>query len=473
MVQRGPSDAARLLLSAARRLEPLDAGLARDTHLEALWAAIWAGDLGSPGGVVAAAEAARAAPPGPEPTRAVDVLLEAFALRLTQGYAAAAPLLTRALELSLALDVTNDEAGLWRWLAGGRASAIVALELWDAESWHALAAVQAQFARDTGALVHLQYALNFLAMAHLFAGELTTAARLIDEDRLIAEVTGNPPVGYAAMALAAWQGQEAAGVGADRGHLAGGDANAVWAGWSASLTTRARCSTTASVATTRRATPPGEPSSVTSSGMGRMSCPSWPRRRPEPATWSWSGPHSGGCPNARGRHPPSGRWGSKPASAPCSARATPPSATTASRSTHLGRTRVRVQLARAHLLYGEWLRRQRRRVDAREQLRTAHAMLDAMGIEAFAERARRELQATGETARKRTVETRGELTAQEAVIARLARDGLSNPEIGSRLFISARTVQYHLGKVFAKLAISSRGQLDRVLPSDPATAKPE
>jgi DNA-binding CsgD family transcriptional regulator len=139
----------------------------------------------------------------------------------------------------------------------------------------------------------------------------------------------------------------------------------------------------------------------------------------------------------------------------------------------LGRTRVRVQLARAHLLYGEWLRRQRRRLDARAQLRTAYAMLEATGIEGFAERARRELEATGATARKRTVETREELTAQEAVIARLARDGLSNPEIGSRLFISARTVQSHLGKVFAKLAISSRGQLDQVLDGDPAIAKPD
>jgi ATP/maltotriose-dependent transcriptional regulator MalT len=134
----------------------------------------------------------------------------------------------------------------------------------------------------------------------------------------------------------------------------------------------------------------------------------------------------------------------------------------------LGRTRVRVQLARAHLLYGEWLRRQRRRLDAREQLRTAHDLLQAMGIEAFAERARRELEASGETARKRTVETRTELTAQEAAVARLARDGLSNPEIGTRLCISARTVKYHLGKVFAKLDITSRAQLDRALPRDPA-----
>jgi hypothetical protein len=147
--------------------------------------------------------------PGPEPPRAVDVLLDALALRLTRGYTAAAPLLTRALELSLASDVANDEADRSRWFARGRASTLVALELWDADSWHALVAVQAQSARDTGALVHLQYALNFLAMSHLFAGELTTAARLIDEDRLIAEATRNLPVGSAGIALAAWQGQEA------------------------------------------------------------------------------------------------------------------------------------------------------------------------------------------------------------------------------------------------------------------------
>jgi DNA-binding NarL/FixJ family response regulator len=138
----------------------------------------------------------------------------------------------------------------------------------------------------------------------------------------------------------------------------------------------------------------------------------------------------------------------------------------------LGRTRARAQLARGHLLYGEWLRGERRRIDARAQLRIAHHLLDAMGIEAFAERARRELAATGETARKRTVETSVQLTAQEAQIARLARDGLSNPEIGARLFISARTVKYHLSKVFSKLDITSRSQLDRVLPSDPGSIAP-
>jgi DNA-binding CsgD family transcriptional regulator len=138
----------------------------------------------------------------------------------------------------------------------------------------------------------------------------------------------------------------------------------------------------------------------------------------------------------------------------------------------LGRTRVTTALARAHLLYGEWLRRERRRQDARDQLRTAHEMLTRMGMDAFAERAARELLATGETARKRTVDTGAQLTPQESQIARFAREGLSNPEIGVRLFISPRTVQYHLSKVFGKLGISSRAQLEHALGRHPHTAQP-
>jgi DNA-binding CsgD family transcriptional regulator len=136
----------------------------------------------------------------------------------------------------------------------------------------------------------------------------------------------------------------------------------------------------------------------------------------------------------------------------------------------LSRSRLALELARAHLLYGEWLRRAQRRTDAREQLRTAHEMFRAMGTAAFAERARRELQATGETVQARTPDNRDQLTAQEAQIAQLARDGLSNPEIAARLFISPRTVQYHLSKVLTKLGISSRNQLHTVLPSDPRAA---
>ncbi|HEY1566932.1 MAG TPA: LuxR C-terminal-related transcriptional regulator [Solirubrobacteraceae bacterium] len=138
----------------------------------------------------------------------------------------------------------------------------------------------------------------------------------------------------------------------------------------------------------------------------------------------------------------------------------------------LARTRVRVELARTHLVYGEWLRREHRRVQAREQLRVAHDMLGAIGAEAFAERARRELLATGETVRKRTAERLDELTTQEAQVARLAAEGRTNPEIGAQLYISPRTVEYHLRKVFAKLGISSRKELRRALPNAEYAAVP-
>jgi tetratricopeptide (TPR) repeat protein len=206
--QRRGSDAARLLLSAARRLERLDPDRARETHLEALVAAMWAADLDNPGGVREAAQAARAAPRGPEPPNAVDVLLDAFAMRFTEGYAAAAPALARALKSALGLDVGDGDVGRWFWLTGGSANAVVALELWDPESWDALAVRQVQVARNTGALVHLQFALDFQARTHLRLGELAAAVPLIEEGLLIAEATGNPPVCYAAMILAAWRGRE-------------------------------------------------------------------------------------------------------------------------------------------------------------------------------------------------------------------------------------------------------------------------
>ena len=471
-VQRGASDGARQLLDAARHLEPLDAVLSREMYLETLGAAIWADDLDSPGVLRAAAEAARVAPPAPDPPRAVDLLLEAFALRLTEGYAAAAPTLTRALALGLALDVANDEVDRWRWLATGRASAIAALELWDAESSHALAARQVRFARDTGAPVYLQYALNALATTQLLAGELTTAARLVDEDRLIAEVTGNPPAAYAAMMLAAWRGREAP----------------------ASELIEATSRAATALGTGRLVNAASYASSVLANGLGHHDIArdaAWRAfERDELGYGPFVVPELAEAASRTGDQAlvraaldwlsertrvTSSEWalGSQ-----ARLRALLSEGDAADRLyresiAHLRRTPVRVELARGHLLYGEWLRRERRRIDARAQLRTAHDLLTRMGIEAFAERARRELEATGATARKRTIETRDALTAQEAVIARLARDGLSNPEIGGRLFISARTVQYHLRKVFAKLAISSRGQLDRALPSDSATTKPQ
>jgi DNA-binding CsgD family transcriptional regulator len=467
LVQRRGTDAARLLLGAARRLEPLNADLARETHLEALEAALWAGDLDNPGGMREAAEAARAAAPGPDPPRVVDVLLDAFALRLTQGYAAAAPALTRALELVLALDVADDEVG--RWLILERV--LIGLELWDAECSNALAARQAQFARDTGAPLYLRLALNLLARSHVLAGELTTAALMIEEDRVIGEVTGNPPIAYAEMMLAAWGGEEARASELIEATLQEATAGGL-----------GRIVDFASYA-----------NSVLYNGLGRHD------DAREAAWQAFERDHMGYGPlvvpelaEAASRTGDTAlvraalEWLSE------RTRETPTewalgidarvrallSDGEAAESLHresierLGRTRIRIELARAHLLYGEWLRRERRRVEARAQLRIAHEMFASMGAAAFAERARRELAATGETARKRTVETSDDLTAQEAQIARLARDGLSNPEIGTRLFISPRTVKYHLRKVFTKLDITSRNELDRVLPSDASTVRP-
>jgi len=463
--QRRSGDAGRLLVSAARHLEPLNAALARETHVEALGAAM-ALDLDIPGGVLEAAKAARSAPAGPEPPRAVDLMLDGFAIRVTDGYAAAAPTLIRALDLLLALDLTDDESRRSLWLAGGRPSIIVPVELWDAEAFHVLAARQVQLARDAGALVHLQLALSFLARSHVVAGELTTAALLLDEDRLIAEATGNPPLGNAGMLLAAWRGQETLA----SELIAATAEEAATRGWMSNSYARA----------------------VLHNGLGRHDAALDAARsafeRDPVGHGPWVIPELAEAASRTGdaelvsavlewlsqRTRLTGSDWALGIEARASALVSEGDAADSlyrKSIEHLGRTRVRVELARGHLLYGEWLRRERRRVDAREQLRTAHEMLDAMGVEAFAERARRELLATGETARKRTVETRDELTAQEALIARLARDGLSNPEIGTRLFISPRTVKYHLRKVFIKLDISSRNELDRVLPSDAAAVQ--
>jgi DNA-binding CsgD family transcriptional regulator len=469
--QRG-SDAARLLLSAARRLEPLNVDLARETHLEALVAAMWAGDLDTRGGVRAAAEAARAAPPGPEPPRAADVLLDGLALRVTDGYAAAAPTLRRALELVLAPEIGTDEAGPWPGVAGARPSAAVAAELWDADSWHFLAGRQVQVGRDTGALVQLRLALNLVAGPHLLAGELTTAAAMVEEDRLIAEATGNAPITYTEMMLAAWRGEEAHAT-----ELIEATVREATARGLGRFVTLARYANSVlrnglgqHDSALEAARPVFECDLV---GFGHWVVPELAEAASRTgdmasvrAALEWLSERTRVMPNewmlgieARVRALLSHGDGADRLHRESIER--------------LGHTRVRVELARAHLLYGEWLRRETRRVDAREQLRAAHGMFAAMGAQAFDDRACRELRATGETVRKRSVETRGELTAQEDLIARLARDGLSNPEIGTRLFISPRTVQYHLRKVFIKLDIHSRSQLDRVLPPDTATAPPQ
>jgi DNA-binding CsgD family transcriptional regulator len=472
--QNRGTDGARLLLRAARLFEPFDAGLARETYLEALRAAIVAGDLGRPGGVREAAEAARAAPPGPGPPRAVDVLLDAVALRFTEGYVAAAPALTRAVKLLASLDAGEAR---WLWLPGGRAGNFIALELWDFESGYATAARQVQVARNMGALLQLQFALNSLSHYRLLAGELRAAERLIEEDRLIAEATGNPPAGYAVVMLVAWRGreQEASGLiqatAQEATRCGTGRLASLAAGASAVLNNglgRYEAARDAAWEVFQRddlALGPlvvaelAEAAARTGDTALVQAALDWLSERTRVTRTAWvlgiearvrallsDGSAADGCYRESVKR--------------------------------LGQTRVQAELARSHLLYGEWLRRQGRRMDAREQLRTARQMLEEMGMAAFAGRARRELRATGETARKRTgpagrtAGASAALTAQEAQVARLARDGLSNPEIGARLFISPRTVAYHLSSVFTKLGISSRSQLYRVLPSDPDLVPP-
>jgi DNA-binding CsgD family transcriptional regulator len=463
--QRRGNHAVRLLLGSAGRLASLNGDLAREAFLEALVAAMWVGDLDSPGGALAVAQAALVAPPGPASPRVVDLLLDGLALRLTKGYAAAAPAMTRALESFLALDLRTDDPGRWLWLTGERAGHIIALELWDAEAWHMLSARQVQFAREMGALVHLRLALSLLAWTHSPAGELAKAAALIDEDRLIGEAIGQPPLAYIEMMVAAWRGQasraselieatirEATARGLGRYVILATYASAVL---SNSLGRHDAARDMALQAFEHDPVGYGpflvpelaEAASRTGDTALIRAALEWLSERTRVTASDWAlGIEARVRAFLSEGDVADGLYRE---SIKC-----------------LGRTRVSVELARAHLLYGEWLRRERHRVSAREQLRTAHEMFAAMGAEAFAERAGRELLATGEMVRKRTVETIDKLTAQERQIARFARDGLTNPEIATRLFISPRTVQYHLAKVFVKLGVSSRSQLDRVLPTD-------
>jgi DNA-binding CsgD family transcriptional regulator len=450
--QRRSGEAGRLFLSAASRLEPVDPELARETYLEALAGAM-SSDVEVVGGAPAVAQAARAAPTGNGPQRTVDVLLDAFAIRLTDGYAAAAPTLARALELLLA-DASDEDVGRRLSVSSSRDSNIVALEMWDDEALHRLAARQVQVARDAGALVHLQFALSFLARSHMLAGELTAATLMIDQARLIAEATGNRALVNAPMILAAWRGQEAPA--------------------------SALIEATSEEAAARRWTSNNYARSVLYNGLGRHDAArdaAWEAMEPDPIGYgAYLVPELAEAASRTGDRAlleSALEWLSERTGAISSGwaagiearvRALLSEGEVAERLyresvAHLSGPRVRVELARTHLLYGEWLRRERRRIDAQKQLRTARDMFTGMGAEAFARRAERELLATGERVRKRIVDTRDQLTPQETQVARLAANGHTNREIAAQLFISASTVEYHLRKVFRKLDVKSRTQL--------------
>jgi DNA-binding CsgD family transcriptional regulator/tetratricopeptide (TPR) repeat protein len=466
--QRRVGVAARRLVGAARRLEPLDPALARATHLEALGAAIWAGHFGSTGALVEAAEAARATPPAPDPPSAADVVLDALAARVTDGYAAAVPALENALRTVLALEVPEGDLSHWLWLTGARATGLIAIELWDADAFDVLASRQVRVARDSGAVVQLQFALNFFARSQLTGGRLTDAGALMEEERVIAQATGSSAVGYEEMLLASLRGQESLAAELIERMVQGASARGL--GRMVDVATYAKAvlyngmgrydvaRDAASAAFEQRdgvghgpfvVAELAEAASRTGDEALVEAALEWLSERTRVTRTDWILGIE-----ARIRALLADGDAAEPLYRESIER--------------LGRTRVRVELGRSHLLYGEWLRREGRRVDARDQLRVAREMLMSMGADGFAERARHELLATGEKVRKRREDTRDELTPQEEHIARLAREGRTNPEIGAELFLSPRTVEWHLKHVFSKLGITSRRALRDALPAEAA-----
>ena len=454
------SDAPPLLLDAARRFEPLDAASARETYVEAFGAAIFAGRESLTGGVLDAAEAARAAPPGPRPPRPVDLLLDGLAKRFTEPYGEALPALRRALHEYAGTDGRGDEVR-WLWTSCPVTPEPLAPELWDDKTWHELASRAVILARNAGALAVLPIALSYRACVHLHAGEFAEASALVEEANAISEATGNAPLRYTSLMLLVWRGQEVPALRAVESSLR--DAKARGEGRAIGLAHYA--------------------TAVLHNGLGRyqdaLAAAQRACEHEDLGFFGWAlielieaGARSDArdaASDALGqldeRTRASGTdWALGVRARSAALLSDGDTAETLFREAieHLGRSRIAVHLARAQLVYGEWLRRENRRVDAREQIGAAHDTFGRIGAEAFADRARRELLATGETARSRFDETGGVLTPQEAQIARLARDGHSNPDIGGQLFISPRTVQYHLRKVFAKLDITSRNQLSRV-----------
>jgi DNA-binding CsgD family transcriptional regulator len=404
------------------------------------------------------AAAARAAPRGPQPPRLVDALLDGLATRFTEGYVAGASPLRRTLQ-AFRRDAGRNEDDIMRWLW---LTYLVAGDLWDDDTWHELTTHAVRTAREAGALNFLPIALTYRAAVHVHAGELDVASALIEESDAITEATGNSPLKSSSLLLVAWRGQDA-----EASALI--EANVQWAttwgegraiGLGDYLTAvlynglgryhdalasaeracehedlgvfgfslvelveaGARCDASEAAATALRRLEERTTASGTDWAMGVL---------------------------ARSR----------------ALLSDGPAADSLYREAieRLRRSRVAVHLARTHLAYGEWLRRENRRLDAREQLRTAYEMLHRFGAKAFAERARRELLATGESVRQRAVEEREVLTAQEAQIARLAGDGMTNSQIGAELFISHRTVEWHLRKVFTKLDVDSRNKLSGAL----------
>ena len=453
------SEAPPLLLKAAKALERLDVELARETYLTAWAAAVFAGHLAGADDLLEICRAARALPPPAGTPRPVDLLLDGVALLETEGRAAAAATLLRAGRTFADGAMSVEDSLRWAWLATAASNAV-----WDDDNTRAIAVRTVQLVRDAGALAQLPVTLAGLGTTTAWSGDFAGAAALIAEADSVAAATGSRIAPYTKLKLLALRGREDEASGLIASTIeqaaAGGQGlaatNAYWA------------------------------AAVLYNGLGRYEDAAAAAQQAtantsEPYVSMWALPELVEAAARRGEAELAREAVERLAETtqPCrtdwalgiEARSRALLSDGAAADDlyreaidRLRRTQLRPEIARAQLLYGEWLRREGRRIDAREQLRTAHDLFAAIGMEAFAERARRELLATGEKVRKRSAETRDQLTPQEEQIARLARDGLSNSEIGAQLFLSARTVEWHLRKVFTKLGIRTRRQLRAALP---------
>ena len=449
---------ALMLLKAARQLESLDPALARETYLDAWIAAWFAGRFAPAGTLREISEAATSAPQAHGAPRPSDLLLDGFSVQVTEGRPAAASTLSRALSVFAHGEIDMATGLRWGWLAS-----VAAIMQWDDESWHTMNDRQVQSLRDAGLLVHLPIYLQGLGVIEAMCGDFATATSLNAEGDTVAEATGTRLNRFAAIALSALRGnadaQALIDVEASNASAAGQGVGIQWCHWV---------------------------SAILHNGLGRYEqalsdAQQAAEEAPELYLSVWALPELIEAAARTGKTQVADAalerlveaagigdsdWGLGVLARSRALLSEGEDAERAYREAieRLSRTRLRPELARAHLLYGEWLRRENRRVDARAQLRIGHEQFSTIGMEAFAERARGELQATGEHVRARTPEARDDLTAQERQIAELARDGLSNPEIGARMFLSPRTVEWHLRHVFAKLGIRSRRELANALP---------
>jgi DNA-binding CsgD family transcriptional regulator len=469
----GPdAGAPALLLKAARRLKPLDPELARETCLDAWIAAMYAGHLACGSDLAEVSRTAMSMVPRADEPRPVDLLLDGFALLVTAGPAAAAPTLRQARSVFGSPKMPAEEVLRWGWMIPA-----VDYALWEDESW-AQTARYVQLAREAGALTRLPILLQVMAFNAVWSGEFATAVSVIAQADSATEASGTRIAPYPALTLASLRGREPAASRLIRAVIEdvaveGQGIAVTWAHWAAAILHNGLGRSEEALADARQA-----------SDHEHVFVSSWVL--PELIEAAARAGHTPAASDALDQLAKRTRAGGSEYGLGIEARCR--ALLRAGRAAEecyqeaidrLGRTQRRPELARAYLLYGEWLRRERRRNEAREQLRAAYQMLSGIGMEAFAERARRELLAVGETVTRRTAQTarggvsgaQNKLTSQEIEVARLARDGLSNPDIAARLFITPHTVQYHLSKVFAKLGIDSRAQLHRAMPDDPIPAQ--